>query len=85
MLFRQQLRAIIEKRIGLETFADKLNQVTKHELYNKAAKQPQLTYRQANEVLFDYAFTRLYKTTECKSYILNLSVSLTQNVNYPFS
>ena len=60
------MRAIIEKCIGLEMYADKLSQVSKHELYNKAAKQPQLNYKQAADVLFDFEFTRLYKVTERK-------------------
>ena len=63
---REHLRHIIEKRIGAEQFADKLSQVSKHESYNGAAKQPQLNYKQPSEVLFDHAFTRLFKKLESK-------------------
>ncbi len=63
-VFRQQMKQIIEKRIGLETFSDKLNQVSKHEFYSRTAKQPQLNVKQPNEVLFDFVFTRLFKALE---------------------
>lgn len=33
---------LIEKRIGLETFLDKLSEIGKHEGYNRALKHPQL-------------------------------------------
>ena len=55
---------MIEKRIGLEMFTDKLSQVSKHESYSKAAKKPQLNYRQPTEVIFDYEFTQLLRKTE---------------------
>ena len=58
------LQQIIEKRIGIETFTDKLTRVTKHECYSRAAKNPQLVYKQANEVIFDFEFTRLFKKLE---------------------
>ncbi|CAH1793968.1 unnamed protein product [Owenia fusiformis] len=61
---KQALRQIIEKRIGIENFNDKLSQVTKHEGYSKAAKKPQLNLKSQNEVLFDHAFTRLFKSLE---------------------
>ncbi len=61
------MRQIIEKRIGLEMFTDKLSQVSKHELYSRTAKQPQLNAKQTSDVLFDYVFTRLFKALESKS------------------
>ena len=45
-------------------FSDKLSQVAKHEFYSRSAKQPQLSCKQPSEVLFDYVFTRLFKTLE---------------------
>ncbi|XP_053393471.1 general vesicular transport factor p115-like isoform X2 [Mercenaria mercenaria] len=55
---------IIEKRIGLEAFTDKLTQVTKSESYTRAMKKPHINYKQANEVVFDYEFCRLFKSVE---------------------
>ena len=60
------MRQVIEKRIGVEMFSDKLGQVSKHEAYIRAAKQPQLSGKQPNEILFDYVFTRLFKKMESK-------------------
>ncbi|MBL0690441.1 MAG: hypothetical protein JJV96_01755 [Alphaproteobacteria bacterium] len=60
------MRQVIENRIGLERFTDKLNQVSKHEGYIRAAKQPQLSYKQPCELLFDHQFTKLFKKLESK-------------------
>lgn len=64
---RSSLRQIIEKRIGLETFTEKLSQVPKNESYTKAAKKPHVSYKQSSEVTFDYEFTRIFKALEGKT------------------
>ncbi|KAL5018601.1 hypothetical protein ScPMuIL_004323 [Solemya velum] len=61
---KASLRQIIEKRIGVETFTDKLTQIPKNESYTKAAKKPNLNYKQPTEVIFDYGFTKLFKSLE---------------------
>ncbi|XP_052780559.1 general vesicular transport factor p115-like [Mya arenaria] len=58
------IRQIIEKRIGLESFTDKLSHVTKSETYTRAIKRPHLNYKQASEVFFDHQFAMLFKTVE---------------------
>ena len=63
---RGSLRQIIEKRIGLETFTEKLSQVPKNESYTKATKKPHVSYKQSSEVVFDYEFTRIFKALEGK-------------------
>jgi len=67
---RTDLRHIIEKRIGMEHFTDKLCQLPKHESYSHAAKKPQLTCRQPSEVIFDFEFTLLFKRLESKLVLL---------------
>lgn len=64
LLYRSSLKQIIEKRIGLETFTDKLTKVMKHESYTRAAKKPNLNYRQPNDIIFDFEFTRTFKILE---------------------
>jgi len=61
---QSDLRQMIEKRVGMEQFTDKMSQLTKHESYSRAAKKPQLVYKQPNEVLFDYEFTQLLRKLE---------------------
>ncbi|XP_060071350.1 general vesicular transport factor p115-like [Ylistrum balloti] len=61
---RASLRQIIEKRIGLESFSDKLTQIPKNESYTNAAKKPNFTYKHPSEVVFDFEFTRIFKTLE---------------------
>lgn len=67
---------LIEKRIGLETFLDKLGEVSKHEFYSKAAKQPQLRPKQPSDLLLDHEFCRLFKALEGKTYYFNLNCFL---------
>jgi len=69
---RTDLRHIIEKRIGMEHFTDKLCQLPKHESYSHAAKKPQLTCQQPSEVIFDFEFTCLFKRLESKLMLLAL-------------
>ncbi|XP_063537354.1 general vesicular transport factor p115 isoform X2 [Cydia strobilella] len=61
---KDSLKQLLLKRIGIETFTAKLSEVTKHELYNKAAKHPQLRVKMASEILIDYEFCRLFKVLE---------------------
>ncbi|PSN58147.1 General vesicular transport factor p115 [Blattella germanica] len=61
---KEKLRQLVEKRLGLETFLDKLGEVSKHELYSKAAKHPQLRPKQPSELLLDHEFCRLFKAVE---------------------
>ena len=67
---RMALRQVIEKRIGLELFTDKLSQVAKHENYNNAAKKPQVDFPESAEVVFDHQFTRLFKKLESELAVL---------------
>jgi chaperonin cofactor prefoldin len=61
---KEKLRQLIEKRLGLETFLDKMGEVSRHELYSKAAKHPQLRPKQPSELLLDHEFCRLFKALE---------------------
>ncbi|XP_060804738.1 general vesicular transport factor p115 isoform X2 [Amyelois transitella] len=61
---KESLKQLMLKRIGVETFTAKLSEVTKHELYNRAAKHPQLRVKSPAEILIDYEFCRLFKVLE---------------------
>eukprot|EP00057_Strongylocentrotus_purpuratus_P015392 XP_011669866.1 PREDICTED: general vesicular transport factor p115 [Strongylocentrotus purpuratus] len=61
---KESLQQIIAKRIGVETFIEKLEAVSKHESYTQAAKKPQLKFDSIDKVLFDYEFTALFKVLE---------------------
>lgn len=69
---RDDLCQLLIKRIGLETFAGKLSEVSKHESYSKAGKQPQIRIRSAAELLLDYEFCRLFKTLEGETFICSI-------------
>lgn len=72
---KESLRQLLTKRIGMETFTSKLSEVPRHELYNKAAKHPQLRAKVAADVLIDYEFCRLFKVLES---VLTQSLSASQ-------
>uniref|UniRef100_A0A2R5LEV0 Putative er-golgi vesicle-tethering protein n=1 Tax=Ornithodoros turicata TaxID=34597 RepID=A0A2R5LEV0_9ACAR len=61
---RDALCQLLEKRVGLETFVDKLSAITKQECYSQAAQRPQLKYKHPSEVFFDHEFCRLFKSLE---------------------
>lgn len=66
---QENLRHLIEKRIGRETFLAKLGEVSRHEYYSKAAKHPELRPRAPAELLLDYEFCKLFKALEGKTYL----------------
>ena len=45
-------------------YADRLSQVSKSESYGLAAKKPYIIAKEADSVLFDHEFTKLYKSLE---------------------
>ncbi|KAL8607337.1 hypothetical protein ACOMHN_039487 [Nucella lapillus] len=61
---KASLKEIIQNRIGLEMFTDKLTQVARNEGYTRAAKKPHLNYKHPSEIVFDFEFTRLFKHLE---------------------
>lgn len=64
---RESMRQLIAKRIGVESFVEKLENVMKHESYTLAAQKPQLRFESPDNMLFDYEFTTLFKQLESKS------------------
>lgn len=63
-IFQDSLRHLITKRIGVETFVDKLNDVSRNESYTRASKHPQPTAQDSNTLLLDYEFCKLFKMLE---------------------
>lgn len=61
---RESLCQLLVKRVGLDTFVDKLAAIPKQECYSQAAQKPQLKYKHPSEVFFDYEFCRLFKSLE---------------------
>ncbi len=61
-----KLRDIIRKRVGLEQFEAKLEFISQHESYTRTLKRPTLAFKckQASDLMFDYEFTRLFKSNE---------------------
>lgn len=62
--FRDDLRQLITKRAGLDTFLDKLSSVSKSPFYSLAAQRPQLKFRKPEDLVYDYEFCNLVKILE---------------------
>ncbi|KAF7273450.1 general vesicular transport factor p115 [Rhynchophorus ferrugineus] len=62
---KENLAQLIEKRVGLETYCKKLSEVSRHEVYARAAKQPQIKAKHSNELLLEFEFCKLFKVMEC--------------------
>lgn len=61
---KENLSQLIEKRVGIETYVLKLGEISRHEVYAKAAKQPQIKAKHSSELLLDYEFCKLFKAME---------------------
>lgn len=64
---RDDLCQLIVKRIGLETFFDKLSSISKNENYSQAGQKPQPKHKKPDNAIFNYEFCRLFKSLEGKS------------------
>ena len=58
------MERIINKRIGFELFQEKLEALSKSDVYGKILQKPQLKLTKPNEMILDYEFARLYKILE---------------------
>lgn len=45
-------------------YASKLTLVSRHEVYAKAGKQPQINVKSSNDILMDFEFCKLFKALE---------------------
>ncbi|CAL4070066.1 unnamed protein product, partial [Meganyctiphanes norvegica] len=61
---RDSLVQLVSNRIGSESFADKLGEVSRNEAYSKALKYPQLIAAVPSDLLFDHEFCKLFKNLE---------------------
>lgn len=62
--FRESLERIINKRIGVDLFQEKLELLSKSDDYAKALQKPQVSFSKPNDMVLDYEFARLYKILE---------------------
>ena len=68
----EKLRDIIKKRVGIEQFEAKLEFISQHDLYTKTLKNPTFAFncKETKDLLFDYEFTRLFKSNESINILL---------------
>jgi len=80
-LLQESLCQLVTKRIGVETFLDKLAEIAKHEVYSKGLKHPQIRIVNIWDVQLDHEFCRLYKG---KQHILDLFPKILIHSNISF-
>ncbi|XP_043199707.1 general vesicular transport factor p115-like [Amphibalanus amphitrite] len=61
---KDDLVMLIERRVGVETFLNKLGLVMKHEFYSRSLKHPQLSAREPRQLVFEHEFCKLFKNLE---------------------
>lgn len=61
---KENLSQLIEKRVGVETYCKKLGEVSRHEVYAKSAKQPQIKAKHSSDLLLEFEFCKLFKALE---------------------
>ncbi|CAH0564036.1 unnamed protein product [Brassicogethes aeneus] len=61
---KENLSQLIEKRVSIETYCKKLGEISRHEVYAKAAKQPQIKAKHSSELLLEFEFCKLFKALE---------------------
>lgn len=80
---QEDLLQLLIKRIGVETFLGKLNEVNKHESYSKAHKL-QMRVKAPSDLLLDYEFCRLFKTLEGEKVLLICRFIYSKKKSYNF-
>ncbi|CAF2942941.1 unnamed protein product [Rotaria sp. Silwood2] len=60
----ESLERLINERIDIDLFQEKLAILSKSEYYAKALQTPQLKLSKSTDMILDYKFARLYKTLE---------------------
>ncbi|CAF4465939.1 unnamed protein product, partial [Rotaria sp. Silwood2] len=66
----ESLERLINKRIGIDLFQEKLEVLSKSEFYIEALQKPQLKLSDPSDMILDYEFARLYESL--KSSISNM-------------
>lgn len=61
---KENLSQLVEKRVGIETYISKLTDISRHEVYSRAAKQPQIKAKHSSELLLEFEFCKLFKSLE---------------------
>merc|ERR550519_975382 len=60
----EDLKALVEKRIGVEVFVDKIGDIQRSEAFNKAVKHPQIQVANMSELMLDHRFCELFRSLD---------------------
>jgi len=60
----QDIKALVEKRIGVEVFVDKIADIQRSEAFNKAVKHPQIQCGNMTELMLDHRFCELFRSLD---------------------
>ena len=63
---KDDLVQLISKRVGVDSYIEKLAGICNHETYSMSSQKPQIKAKRVDELVYDYEFCRLFKTVECE-------------------
>jgi len=59
-----ELTQLVQKRLGIDLFLDKIGDIPKHEGYIRALKSPQLKSASTSDLIFDHMFCELFRSVD---------------------
>ena len=59
-----ELTQLVQKRLGVDMFLDKIGDIPKHEGYIRALKSPQLKSVSTSDLIFDHMFCELFRSVD---------------------
>ena len=59
-----ELTQLVQKRLGVDVFLDKIGDIPKHEGYIRALKSPQLKSASTADLIFDHMFCELFRSVD---------------------
>lgn len=61
---KEDMLQLLNKRIGIDAFIDKINKISNHETYSATLQKPLIKFKTIDDVLLDHEFCKLFKSIE---------------------
>lgn len=61
---KEDMIQLLNKRIGIDAFIDKINKISNHETYSATLQKPLIKFKSIDDVILDHEFCKLFKSIE---------------------
>ena len=61
---KEDMLQLLNKRIGIDAFIDKINKISNHETYSATLQKPLIKFKTIDDVVLDHEFCKLFKSIE---------------------